>query len=332
MNKKFKFLSLIFLSSSLLLANNYQNQLIIPSLNIENPFWEFANKPIAQRESDSCAQLVEKWNDILNTLYTKLNSKIYEDIGASIPQLDFYMEDQRFVDVYTNYYKKSFAEILEDDEGVNPCVANFTHLKLYYLQCNKSVKIYTKENIPVLSTSFGADQDMHFIVLNKDIYNSEKINSIYQDAMHHRTQFYIMPPTNTHKSRAIEYSNFLHLGITQALSDIVHQGDYFSKLLLYFLYNNKSLSKEIQNYGAEFVLFRSYLESCFQSKNPLEIALFLEPYLDSFSQEFVILWLEFIDDVKRSYDPDNLEAYEILSLKKRQESLYTFQNDDDDKD
>jgi hypothetical protein len=162
------------------------------------------------------------------------------------------------------------------------------------------------------------------------MYNSEKINDIYEDSINNELKFHIMPHTNVHKSRIIEYSNFLHLGITQALSGIVHQGDYFSKLLLFFLYNQKTASKETQSYGAEIVLFQSYLESCFQSKNPFEIALFIEPYIDTFNQEFILLWREFIDDVKDCYDPDDLEAYETLSLKKRREVLYTTQDKNDE--
>ncbi len=328
-NIKLKLLSLIFLSSSILIANNYQNRLIIPSTNIEHPFWEFAGQTISQREDDAFAELVEKWSDILHMLYLQLNNKIYEDIGASIPQLDFYMEDQRFIDLYTNYCKKIYLEDLEDEE-IDPVIANFIHSKLYYLQCNKPVKVYVQENIPQLAVSFGADKAMHFIIFNKNIYNREKINSLYQDEIDNKSQFYIMPSMNNHQSRAIEHSNFLHFGITQTLSDIAHQGDYFSKLLLFFLYNQKTMSKEIQSYGAEFVLFRTYLECCFQSKNPLEIALFLEPYLDSFSQEFILLWRELIEDTKNCYDVDDLEAYEALSLKKRRESLYTIQDEDND--
>lgn len=312
------------------MANNYQNQLVIPSVNIENPFWEFAGEPISQKEDGVFAELIEKWNGILNDLYLELNNKIHEDIGASVPQLDFYMEDQRFIDVYMNYCKKMFADIIEDEEEIDPVTANFIHLKLYYLQCNKPVKIYAQENIPVLSTSFGADKDMHYMIVSKDVYGGDKINAMYQDTIDHQNRYHIMPPTNIHTSRVIEYTNFLHLGITQALSSIVHQGDYFSKLLTHFLYNNKPLIKEIQSYGAEFVLFRSYLESCFQSKNPLEIALFFEPYFDHFSQEYVILWRQLIDDIKNCYDADDLKAYETLSLKKRQENLYTIQDEDGD--
>lgn len=324
-----KFIILPFLLSSALIAHNYQNQLVIPSVNLENPGWQFAGQPIAQSQDGIFADLVEKWNGIIDDLCLDLNNQIYETIGASIPQLDYYMDDHRFVEFYMNYCKKIFAEIIEDDEDLDAVTANFIRLKLYFLKCPKDIKVYTKANIPVLTASFGADKEQHAIIINKDIYNQDTLNALYDNIANNKAQFHIMPHTNVHQSRAIEYTNYLHLGISQALSNVIHQSDYFSKLLLFFLYNNKSLPSHVQQQGAEFVLFRSYLECCLLSNNPLEIALFFEPYLDHFNQKLIVLWEEFVEDIKYCYDADDLQAYEKLSLEKRRESLYTSYDDEE---
>ena len=330
MMKLRQLLALIFLSSSLLFADNFHNQLIIPSVAIHNPYWEFAGQAISQKEEGAFAQLVEKWNDTLDELWRNLNHKIREDIHASTKQLDYYMEEKLFVDVYVNYYKKVYAEIIENNEVIDPIVLDFIQLKLCYLQCNKPVKIYMLDNMPLPSLSFGADKSEHYLILNTDIYNAENIQYVYELASKNISQFYIAPHTNLHKSRAIEHSNLLHLGITQALSSIIHQGDYFSKLLQYFIYNQKSISKDIQIYGAYLIEFRSFLEACLQSKNPLEAAIFLEPYLDNFNQEFILLWRDFIDDITNCYNADDLNAYETLSLKERRAALYTDLDDNDE--
>ena len=327
-----QFLTLIFLSSSLLMADNFHNQLIIPSVNIDNPFWEFAGQTISQKEDGIFAELIIKLDDTLDKLWRKFNTLVREDINASSNQLDYYLEEKIFVDVYANYYKKIHAEIIENEQEIDPIVLNFIWLKLYYLQCNKPVKICPIENMSLPAASFGADKENHYLVINTCIYNAEDIKNIYELATQKTSQFYIAPHTNIHQSRAIEHSNLLHLGIAQALSGIVHQGDYFSKLLQYFIYNKKTMTKETQVYGADYIQFRSFLEACLQSKNPLETALFVEPYLDHLGQEFILLWREFIDDIKNCYDSDDLNAYETLSLKERRGTLYTVQDEDEDED
>ncbi len=328
---KLKLLCSIFLSSSLLFANNFRNQLIIPSVNLDEPFWEFSHQAISQREEGDFEKLVTKWNANLVTLCTKLNNKIYQDIGASIPQIDYYLNDQRFIDVYTNFYKQMYPDIIEGQANleIDKNVLNFIMLKLNYLQLHKPVTIHAKEDIPLFVTSFGTDKEGHHLIINKQFYSSEKISSIFELEIEDTSKYHIEPHTNLHKSRVIELCNLLHLGISMAISSVTHQGDFFARVLQIFTYNKKQISKETQRYGTHYVLFQSYLESCLQSKNPLEAALFLEPQMDNFNQEFILLWREFIEDVKNCYDEDDLEAYEALSLQARRAILYTQYEDDE---
>ena len=331
---KFKhLLSCIFLSSSLLLADNFRNQLIIPSVNINNPFWQYSHKSISQKEDGDFAKLVTKWNQALVTLYTKLNHKIHEEINASIPQIDYYLNDQRFVDAYMNMYRQVYPDIMDKEqtsEKIDENVLNFVNLKFNYLQFHKPITTRAKENISLPATSFGTDKEGHYLIINKQFYNSEKINSLYDLEMANESKYHIESHTNLHKSRAIEYCNLLHFGISFALSNVIHQNDFFTRVLQIFTYNKKQMSKETQRYGAHYALFQSYLESCLQSKNPLEVALYLEPLIDSFNQEFVLLWREFIEDLQNCYDEDDLEAYETLSLQARRAILYTQDDDEDE--
>ena len=327
---KFKqLLSLLFLSFSLIQANNFHNQLIIPSVNIYNPSWEFAGQTISQKEDDSFEQLVSKWHDKLDIICRKLNSKIRNDIGASMNQLDYYMEQKIFVDIYTSYYQRVFGDMLEEDPEDDQNVLNFIQLKLHYLQCNKPINIRLKNNLTIPSFSFGSDKDEHYLFLNSNLYSPEHIVDVYELAAQKDYKFYRAAHLNHHESRVIEYCNLLHFGIAQALSGVLHQSDYFSKLLIYFVYGNKSNSKETYTYGSDYIQFRSFLEGCLQSKNPVEAAIFFEPQLDSLNQEFVLLWREFIEDIKNCYDQDNLQDYLALARYERQSHLYTFDDEDD---
>ncbi len=328
---KFKqLISLIFLSSNILLADNFHNQLIIPSIDIYNPSWEFAGQLISQKEEDSFAQLISKLHDQLNVFCKKLNNKIRNDIGASIQQLDYYMEQKMFVDVYTSYCKKIFADIIDDDQQGNQAVLNFIQLKHCYLQCKKPLTIRLTDNLTMSTLSFGSDKDGHFLLINSDLYNPELIEHVYELAAQEDYQFYIAPHINNHESRVIEYCNLLHFHIAQALSGVLHQGDYFSKILVCFIFNNKSTSKETYTYGASYIQYRSFLEACLQSKNPVEAAIFFEPQLDSLNQEFILLWREFIEDIKNCYNSDDLKNYEAMSRHERQFHLYTFQEEDEE--
>lgn len=326
---KLKLLFFIFLSSLTLQAENFHSQLIIPSIDINNPFWEFAHHPIKQKEENLFAELVDKWNLILDTLWTKLDNKIKEEIDASTDHIDYYLDDQRFVDSYLNMYQKAYPGLIynEQDQDIDDIVLNFIHTKLYYLKLAKPVQFYMKDNISLLTTSFGTDKTGHNLIFNKKIYTPEQILSVYNSEIDKTTKYHIEPHTNLHKSRMIEFSNLLHLGLTQAISSVIHQSDFFAKILTAFNYNKKNLSKETQSYGADYVFFQSYLEACLQSKNPLEAALFIEPNVSDFNQNLVLLWREFIEDIKNCYEEDDLEAYESLSLHQRRSILYTHQDE-----
>ncbi|MBV8661161.1 MAG: hypothetical protein JO129_03385 [Candidatus Dependentiae bacterium] len=323
-----RLLSLIFLSSFMLLrADNFQNQIIIPSVDIENPFWEFAGQPITQAEDNCFANLIEKWNAILDQLWMKLNNKIRQDINISIHQINYYLEGDLFINVYDDYCRRSYPEI-EDAQDADFIVLNFANFKLYYLQLQKPLFIIVKNNNNSLfSEAVGTDKKGHYLILNANVYNSEEITSLYNPS-ENKSKFRIERNPNTYKSQIIEPANFLHFGIAQAISSVIHQSDYFSKILRVFTYNKKPLSQETQEFAADYVLFQSYLEATLQSKNPLEIARYLEPKVDCLHYEFAFLWRDFIQDIENCYDPEDLQAYEDLISFERRAILFSSQDDE----
>jgi len=328
---KYKQLLLLITISSSIIASSYHNQLIIPSVNSANPSWEFVGNPIHQKEDGLFTQLVEKWNDILGLQWNKVRTKIKDDIHISTAQIDYYMTKQHFINAYMNFYKNNYPEIFDETYNldIDENVLNFILLTLNYLQVDTTnIKIYPKEDTYLLTSSFGAHKDTHYLVFHAHMFNAENINSIYNSHIQNKPNFYIAPHTNLHKSRSIEYNNFLHLGIAQSVSNIVHQGDFFAKLLRIFTYNNKTLSQETQIYGSHYVQFRSYLEACLQSKNPLEAAIFLEPQVDNLHQDFLLLWQDFIQDIQSCYNEDDLQAYENLSLQARRSILFNHHDDE----
>lgn len=340
---KYTFLALFFcFYFCSVIANNYHNQIILEGIDIDNPFWEFGSQKIRQKESDSFFQLIEKWEKQVNILWNRLAYKIKIDINATINDINFYMENDLFIEAYLNYYRHTYAEFIdevekntkeEDDDydEIDPVILHFILGKLEYLDAlYKPIKVRTKNISPLFATTFGTDQKGHYLIINDKLYSSEKINKIYESAISGKPNFYIEPGTAHYVSRIIEYGNLFHFIITQSLSSVVHQHDYFGKMLIMFIFNKKTLTKETQVYGISYILFLSFLEGCMQSKNPFEAAVFVEPFLSSFNQEYVLLWKEFIQDLENCYHEQDLADYKALALSKRRAALLKTNNDDED--
>ena len=58
----------------------------------------------------------------------------------------------------------------------------------------------------------------------------------------------------------------------------------------------------------------------------------LKPVIINFGQEFSSLWQNFIKDIANCYDPDDLKAYQDLSLKERKAALQSLQDNDDEEE
>ena len=320
-----------FLFSYSMLSCHMFNQLIIPSVNLDEPNWQFAYQQIHLKEESSLTDLVEKWNDILENKWEKLNQLVFDELGATADQISQYLTDPMFVQAYINFYKKWHPELFEDQE-IDPVVLNFLHLKLHYLRCYKSVYFKVDNDMPMMTSSFGTDSTNHCFIINERMYNQDNIEALYAFANKKIMKFHVVPHQNFHKSRAIEYANLIHIGIIQSLSSVLHQSDFFVKLLSVIMYNNNILSEETQKFGYSYLTFISYLETALQSKNPLEVALFLEPQTDNFYYDFIELWQEFMQDLQSCYDEDDLEAYEALSREQRRIVMYQDQDNDEDKE
>lgn len=320
---KFKLLSILCFLSLSIFAKNYHNQLIIPSAHVDEPSWSYCNKPIRQREDSSFSNLVEKWNQQINVIWQKLQNKIREELNIYTEQIDYYLNDQRFITAYLNYYRQAFEEFIDEtaEQKIDPIVINYVHNKLHYLQISKPVKIYTYNEMDFFAYTFGTNQEGHYIILNPNFYQPENIRALYAAEAKGEAYLCIQPHSSTHNSRIIEYNNLFHLSLAIAASGITHQGDYFSKMLQIFTYNKEQLSKDTQTYGGDFTLLRGYLEACLTSKNPLEAAIFINEYFE-LHQEFKLLWQDFIQDIENCYNEQDLEDYYQFITEKRREIVY----------
>lgn len=318
------FLFCMFFLCNPIQANHNFNQLIIPGVSLKNPYWQFAYQDINQSHENAFEELIEKWENIVDTQWEKLSDKVYEDIGMSANQAYYYLFFDKFIDMYIRLYARWHPEIIDEQtsQDIDPLILNFIHLKLQYLECHKPVQINSLDDMPLMSASFGVDTHRHYLILNETIYNKKNLEYLFEISAEKTIDYKIIPATVAHESKLIEYANLLHLGITQSLSYINHQSDFFEKILMVVLYNEKTISDATQKYGCDYFLFLSFLESVLQSKNPIEVALYLQPQLDNLHFDFCLLWQNFIKDLQNCYDADDLQAYEYFSKQERTKALY----------
>ncbi len=314
----------VLIFSTCLQAYHDYDQIIIPGIDIENPYWEFAYQPIHQNHEFAFLELVEKWNTILQNQWHTLDQKIIQEVAIDIDQLVDYLDHPMFISAYMNFYEYWYPDFFNEESSAipDPLVLNFLHLHLCYLNCNKPVYFYTISNIPLMTTSFGSNKKHHYLIVNNDLYHEESIKEIYQNAADKTLQYQIFPSTYKYRSTFIEELNLLHCGIAFSLSNIIHQSDLLVKLLSFMQFADQPISDELQKDFSSYLIFLSYIESTLQSKNPVEIALYLQPQLDNIPYNFSLLWQEFIQDIKDCYDQDDLKKYEQFSQEKRLAILY----------
>ena len=322
---KFSTITINFcLLSVFLQADHNYNEIIIPSVNIENPYWEFAYQPIRQVSDEAFAELIEKWEFIIQTQWQRVNELVYEEINMDADRLSCYRDHPNFVNFYMTYYMHWYPDFFDEQnpQDIDPIVLNFFHLKLYYLGCSKLTQFNKMNKMPMMTTSFGLDSKHHYLIFNDNVYNQEHLEDLYLATAQKVIKYKTFESTNVYESRIVEDANLLHLGITLSLSNIIHQSDLFIKLLYFLTFAEQSVSDELQKHCSSYLLFLCYIESALQSKNPVEIALYLQPQLDNMPYVFSLLWQEFIDDLKNCYDSDDLAAYEKFSQEERRATLY----------
>ena len=314
-----------------LFAYNDHDELYLSTININNPQWYCGTNVIREKKEDSFMQLVQKWDTHLKQYWQKLQNHILEEIGAYTYQIDYYMTEQRFIDVYMNMYYQQFGEYLDDnraEEEIDPLVINFIMHKLYYLKLSKPVKIYPMNNIRIPAIAFGNDKEGYYLLINTDIFSKEAVLDVYNLEKENKTNFCILSANYVYPSQAIEYRNLLHLYLSEAVSRIEHQEDFFARILQFLVYNKKQLSIETQKYGFDYVQFHGFIEATLQSHNPLEIALVLQPHVDYLHYDFINAWRELIEDIENCYNQDDLESYKNICIQERQAILFNTHQDD----
>ena len=319
------FFSLTLLFSSAIFTNNFHNKIVVSGVNHQEPFWCFEQTLIRQKTPTSFINLLEKWNKKIEDLWKDLIAEINEDIGIDEESIDEALNSPEVIQKYISLQQQKYHELssqLTSESSIDPFVRNFIKNKISYFNIYKPYELVLFNELPLLTTSFGSNALYHYLVCNAHIYSHENIKKIYESALIDETSYHVEPGENVHKTRCIELSNLLHLGLSEAFSGIIHQSHFLINLLTCFEFNQKSLSEELQKKAITFIQFRSFIEATLQSKNPLESAQFLKLQNNNNTEKlFHDQWQEFIKDIENCYNEEDLKRYDSFALKVKRSAL-----------
>lgn len=320
--KKNFFIILLFFTFHLLRSDQFTHRCVVPSLKIENPDWEFNFIKIHQSSDGACAELLSKTNQMCDDFWDKINQKVYDELEVTIQGVVACLSNQYFAQTYMNYYAAMIPEQLGNVENTDPVVANYIEMKKKYLHINQPLSILSGNNITVVTSTWGNDLQGFYFLYNNAVYNRATIENIYELASNQANSYHITDYTDDEQSQVIDCYNLYQCGIAQAFSSIVHQSDFLTHLVRILRYNNKILSYDTQLYISDFLVFLSFLESSLQAKNPLEVALFLQPQSRQFHIDFIVAFEQFIKNIQNSYHPDDVKNYLTYIQAHRIEQLY----------
>jgi hypothetical protein len=311
--------SIFFGSHDTILIRSFANHL---------PEWSYEQIIIRQNQEFPFCDLVTKWQLIVKDCWKEIERKLYQELGIYSQDVDAYLCQEQFVNFYNKHHEQVISDISELNE-ISPQIESYIRLKCNYMQpCKPNIFWYTIENVGNLSFTFGNDITGHHLVLQSNLFSTEFIEKMHKPS-YDDTDFYIISTINDlYPSRLMYKTNLLHMYLTQALSIINHNHDYFAKMLRFFSYRKKEISIETQNLIYDYTMFLSYLESTLQSKNPLEAALYWQPIVrENTNASYVLLWENLITDIELSYHDDDLIAYQNFSKNKKQAELFTYDDD-----
>ncbi len=325
MKKLFTILLIFFLSSRIQCQHN---QIILPCFQAHNPVWMYEKKIIHQHETFSLFDLVETWDKIIKECWKDIETKLHQELGIYSEQIDEYIQHTQFINCYNKYHQKLISDIIELREN-SLLFDDYIQLKINYLDpLQKNISWHILDTGNPASFTFGNHQTGYHIVLQKNFFDDNFIQKIHTK-LYDDTDFFLQKSHNDkYPSHLIYWTNCLHAHITQNLSIINHDHDYFSKILQVFSYNKKSVSEATKKFIYEYTIFLSCLESALQSKNPLEIAIYwYKTIQENTSLYFMILWDNFIHDVEQSYNDQDLADYKIFIKNKKTAQLFIHSDD-----
>lgn len=279
------------------------------------PFWlpqesafRFHNNAPIRLRPEAFDDLIDRWQIKLQNSWKKFYNQLEADIGMKQKDLEILLANQSLSNMYSNLKEIDWLKHNEyKAEDANPEIVDFIKRTVQKYCTKKNIKIILSSHINTITATFGSDQTTHYLICHAKVYTPENIAYYYEYLANNNGAFYVEKMENN-RYRCIELSNFLILGIIEAASHIQHQ----SNLLSFFVSNLKKADQRAQlstiQLGHYIVEIRGMLEAVFQSKNPLEAALFIGKSKMKDEKERK-LWKKLVQEIASCYTQESLHFF-----------------------
>lgn len=260
-------------------------------------------------------QLIQKWQEKLNHASIRLFSQLYQELELTPEEIYSYMTNQQIIGRYHILKKAELILPNHDDiiseEDMDPEILLYLKSIFFKYTRKRNVKFFLTDQISSLTATYGSDDTEHFVFCHSCMYNKEHVAQYYESLQNQHGYFYIEPCSNN-DTRWIEIPSLLQIGIIEAASHVEHQTNLFGFILANYSFEGRKASKESIELCLRIQEFHTLLEATFQSRHPLEVAVFLMK-MNHKSFKNTKLWREIVKDIATTYDESSRQKVKVFS-------------------
>jgi len=312
---KHRFFIFLFCSffTPFITANNFHDSFVLP----HKPLLTFYDNESIHINAKMYQQVIDKWQQKLSKTWQSVSDNLNGKVKVSSQQIDELLANNAFTRLYMvnkNNEVSQMQDMYISEEKAEPEVINFIKRLLNKYCSKKNIKVILTPYIPALVLTCGSDSDTHYVFCNSTLYSTENIKHYYEALTNNKGLFNINI-LEASDIQFIEISNLLLIGIIKAASHVEHQSNLLSYLISYLLFNNHVDEKEAMQIIKRYIQYteiRSILEAIFQSKNPLEAAIYSTKSHIPSTREYKTLQ-ELTRDIATCYHPQSLAKFKKIT-------------------
>lgn len=266
------------------------------------------------------AQTIQRWQEKLTLGATKLFDQLQQEINLSPAEIYQYTKNEQILNRY-HILKKSEIILPSTDtiiaqEDMDPEILNYLQSMFFKYTNKRNVTFYLTDQISSLTATYGSDAKGHYVFCHSYMYDKKHIQQYY-DSLQNQHGYYYIEACEHNDIRWIEIPIMLQIGLIEAASHIQHQKNLIGFILSNYSFQGKRASQESINRYVKLETFHCLLEAVFQSRNPLEVAIFLMKMTHK-SPDYKALWKAIVKDIAQCYDVSSLTFTKQFSKKMRQ--------------
>lgn len=281
--------------------------------------------PIHIKSPDAYTNVIRKWQEKLNAGAMKLFAAIESETGLNADELFALAHED---DVLRHYCacKKAEMDHLDTDalitqDRIEPEVLAFLQKNFSKYSNTKNITFYITDRINTLTAVHGCDAYGYHVFCHSYFFHKRYIHQYYRALMTKQSTYYIEKCSNGTDLRWISIPDFLQIGLIEVSAYIQNQKNLIGFILSNYSFNStQNVSKQTLDLHLKLETFHSLLSAVFQSRNPLEQAVFLMKNNHKNPEE-KLLWKAIVKDIASTYSSSSLKKMKAFAAEVRKSQL-----------